>query len=729
MLLKTLVVSGLCLYPIITSSQSSDSNSSAPNPSDSIVINHYFPQIEVVGRRPELLARIPGSATVVDLEHLQMMSPLNGNEVFKQMSGVNVVDEEGAGLRLNIGVRGLDPDRSRTVLIMEDGVPVSLAPYGEPEMYYTPSMDRMVGVEVIKGSGSILFGPQTIGGVINYITADPPIDSFTTVRTSGGFGGYYNANFTYGSSFGNNNGLILGLWRKKADKLGTTSFSITDLTSKIKLNLSPKTSLGLKFSVYDEVSNSTYIGITQSMFNQGNHFNIIAPNDELQIRRLNVSATHNYFVNSETLLKTTAFFYTTKRDWRRQNFSRTPTSNPTHIVGDTQIPGGAIYFQNSTGNRNRQFEVFGVEPRLTHSLNLFGFLHEIETGYRFLYEKTDEQRIDGKTATALSGDLKEDEIRSGIANSFFIQDRIFITNKLTTTVGARIELFSYDRNIFRLNNKDTSIVNNNSITAFIPGIGFNYLLSETNIIFAGIHKGFAPPRVKDAITNGGLALNLDAETSMNYEVGFRLQPTSVVAFDFTVFYMPFENQIIPVSESSGGTGTGLVNGGKTLHYGFESNILVNVGQFILPTNYLLQVGNQMTYSIAKFANDRYKTVNGSAINITGNKLPYAPEWTLNTNLNLTIPLGLQFQVNHSFVSEQFSDELNTVYPIPNGEAGLIPSYSIWNSTAKYTFKEMNLSVFVSIKNILDERYIASRRPQGIKVGIPQTVTFGVDIKL
>jgi len=88
------------------------------------------------------------------------------------VTGLHAVDEEGIGLRLNLGVRGLNPDRSRNILMLEDGVPISLAPYGEPEMYYTPSIDRMARLEVLKGSGSILFGPQTIGGVINYITPD-----------------------------------------------------------------------------------------------------------------------------------------------------------------------------------------------------------------------------------------------------------------------------------------------------------------------------------------------------------------------------------------------------------------------------------------------------------------------------------------------------------------------------------------------------------------------------
>lgn len=137
-----------------------------------------FPQVDVIGRKPALVNQIPGSAIIITEVSLNNDKPFSGNEMFKKVTGINVVDEEGAGLRANIGIRGLDPDRSRNVLIMEDGVPIALAPYGEPEMYYTPAIDRMKSIEVLKGSGSILYGPQTIGGVINYITYDPPAFEF-----------------------------------------------------------------------------------------------------------------------------------------------------------------------------------------------------------------------------------------------------------------------------------------------------------------------------------------------------------------------------------------------------------------------------------------------------------------------------------------------------------------------------------------------------------------------
>src|SRR3970040_2168543 len=153
--------------------QDDEKKSSSAQP-DTLIKTYDFPQIDVIGRTPAIINRIPGSETLISPSLMVNTQPLTGNEVLRKVIGVHVVDEEGIGLRTNIGIRGLDPDRSRTVLMLEDGVPIALAPYGEPEMYYTPAIDRMKSIEVLKGSGSILFGPQTIGGVINYITPSIP---------------------------------------------------------------------------------------------------------------------------------------------------------------------------------------------------------------------------------------------------------------------------------------------------------------------------------------------------------------------------------------------------------------------------------------------------------------------------------------------------------------------------------------------------------------------------
>ena len=72
---------------------------------------------------------------------------------------MNVRDEVLSGVVPNIGIRGLNPDRSEKLLILEDGVPAGLAPYSVNAAYYVPPIERMARVELLKGSGQILYGP------------------------------------------------------------------------------------------------------------------------------------------------------------------------------------------------------------------------------------------------------------------------------------------------------------------------------------------------------------------------------------------------------------------------------------------------------------------------------------------------------------------------------------------------------------------------------------------
>jgi len=697
--------------------------------SDSTFIKmNYFPQVDVIGRKPALINRIPGSANIITETSIKNSKPITGNEMFKKVTGLNVVDEEGVGLRANIGIRGLDPDRSRNVLMMEDGVPIALAPYGEPEMYYTPAIDRMKSIEVLKGSGSILYGPQTVGGVINFITHDPPLDPALSLSLRGGDGGYFNGQAAYGTTV-DNVGFQLGYLHKQADRIGITRFDINDLTAKLRFQTSENSRIGIKLAFYDENSNSTYVGLTSSMYDNGEYYSIIAPNDELDVRRYSASLTHDYFFSESAFLRTTVYGYTTTRNWLRQDFSRTPTSNMTGVVfGDTTVSRGAIYMRNSTGNRNRQFEVAGVEPRFSYNYNIGNLKNELESGFRFHYERAFEQRIDGQSADAKSGNLREDEIRTGYAESIFAQNRFFISSNFTVIPGIRLENFHYERDIFRIAYKDTSVTNNDNLFTPIPGIGVNYNFNDDYSIFAGVHRGYAPPRIKDAITNDGTSLNLDAELSWNYEAGIRASFASPIYFELTGFLMDFSNQVIPVSVSSGGSGTGLVNGGETMHVGAEAGIRFDISQ-LLRTNYIISLSAYSTYVNSTYSNDRFITVGSETINVKDNKLPYAPEFTFTGSLDFKTPFGLGIYLSTTYVKEQFTDELNTIEEAPSGETGQMPSFITADLTASYLITGLNSSVYFSVKNLMDERYIASRRPQGIKVGIPRFISAGVELSL
>lgn len=714
---------------------------------------HLLEQVEVTGSRIGILRYLPGSAKSLSAEELKATSPLSGNEMLRQITGVHVVEEEGAGLRVNIGVRGLDPDRSRNVLVLEDGIPVALGPYGEPEMYYTPSIDRMRGVEVLKGSGSILYGPQTIGGVINYITSDPPSESKGFASVSGGEGGYFTGRLSYGNTFGNT-GFQIGYLRRQAESLGTAAFGLNEINSKLRFQASPRSNVMIKIGVYDEESNSTYVGLTQAMYNnrEGDYLRL-APDDNLDIRRYSIGIRHDFMISDRLLLNTTAYGYTTTRNWKRQDFTGNPgAGNLTGVVwGDESLPGGAIFMRNGTGNRNRQFEVAGLEPRVRYRFQTGGTDNVLDGGVRILYERAFEQRVNGTNADAVSGVLHNDEIRTGYALSSWVQNRFITGERLSFTAGLRTEMLDYERHILRSKSIDVNFRNRTYTSSIIPGAGVNYNVNNDNGLFAGVHKGFAPPRIKDAISSDGVDQELKAENSWNYELGARTDFFDLVGLDVTAFFMDFSNQVIPVSESSGGAGSGYINGGRTSHRGIETELGLNIsGMAGIPGN--LSVNLNTTFVESVFSGDRFvvqkiasDTGEKVYVNIKGNKTPYAPGIIASGFIHYDNTSGFGFRLMGQYTGRQYTDVLNTgdtgdwllvamddpgheyIQATANGRLGELPQFFIMNVSAWYDIGN-SLRLNLGIKNMLDERYIVSRRPQGIRAGLPRLFTAGLSYR-
>ncbi|MEY3194926.1 MAG: hypothetical protein RIQ78_1023, partial [Bacteroidota bacterium] len=438
-------LSGLLLFCII---RIGSVFSQSPMNTDS-TRQQEIPEVTVLTKKDRLLSGVPGSAFYLPTEQLMRMAPFSGNEVLKQIPGVHVADEEGLGLRANIGIRGLDPDRSTSVLILEDGIPVQLNPYGEPELYYTPSMDRMSAIEMVKGSGQIMFGPRTIGGVINYITADPPAQPETKVALRGGSGGFLAAQLGYGSTYGNI-GIRLQYDHKRADKIGVTGVETHDFTAKLRFVLGEKSSVGLKIQLYDEWSNATYLGINQSMFERKDYYSIMAPDDQLNVRRYAISTTHKYLINKNLKLITSGYTYTTDRNWRRQLFSGNPSAPLlTGVVwGDSSTANGAVYMQSQTLHRNRSFRVGGVESHLVWTYNINKMAHQLDAGVRYLSEGVVEQELLGSSPRAIAGVLVRNEKRPGYAMSGFLQNKFVLTDRWSVTAGVRLEDYHFERGVY-----------------------------------------------------------------------------------------------------------------------------------------------------------------------------------------------------------------------------------------------------------------------------------------
>jgi Fe(3+) dicitrate transport protein len=375
-----------------------------------------------------------------------------------------------------------------------------------------------------------------------------------------------------------------------------------------------------------------------------------------------------------------------------------------------------------------------MESKLNHEYLFLNRASEVKAGVRYLAEKAFEQRKNGKKYDAKSGDLVEDEIRTGNALSAFVHNQISLTSKVILTAGVRLENYNYNRNIlrntFRINNVnrivDTNLIAENSIMTIIPGAGLNFNIKPNNTIFAGVHKGFSPPRLKDAITAQGVVYQLDAEESWNYELGTRGTFRQFLTYELTGFYMQFENQIIPVSESSGGTGSGLVNGGQTIHQGIEASYKLNIFNMLRSkSRSKLHFQNNLSFVKAYYNKDRFINSGSEKINIKNNYTPYAPKYFHSASLNYELPVGLGFVANASFTGEQFGDEINSITPSSDGREGMIEAFKVFDANVYYRIKKINAQLSGSVKNLTNERYIASRRPQGIRVGLPRiaVVTF------
>jgi Fe(3+) dicitrate transport protein len=680
-----------------------------------------IPIIEIIGERIEQIQRIPGSALVIPETRLAQINPTNANEVFRSVPGINVRDEEGQGLRPNIGIRGLDPTRSRKVLMLEDGVPIALAPYGEPELYYNPPIDRMKRVEILKGSGSILFGPQTVGGVINYITRQPPRVPTFSARLQAGSNSYLSGLFSYGGTW-QNIGIETMYLRKQGDGFRDHSrFGIHDFTTQFALGLSPSSRLGIKVNVYDETSQSSYLGLTQGMFEQDPYQNP-AVYDKMDIRRYSVSASHQYIIGHDLLVTTTLYANNSNRNWRRQDYDREDRGRDyERIVGNTEIPGGALYMRNSTGNRNREFTVYGLEPRFQISHSLFRMKNELDLGSRVHFEDMHILRIDGSNSTALSGSIREDELRNTHAVSGFAQNRFIVNSHLTATAGIRLEYFDFKRRFRRDlvegELTDIDVRGRTHSVEVIPGFGITVQPTESLTLFTGLHRGFSPPRVQDAIDNAGRDVELDAERSWNYELGMRTTPADWLFGEMTFYYMNFQNQIIPASEA-GGIDTRLINAGETTHRGIESTLGIDLG-LLADQVFQFTVEGSFTLSDASFASGVY----------AGNRLPHAPEMIYSIAFTFKSPAGINVRLAGVHTDEQYSDRANTRESSYDGEIGLIDAYTVWDLSVRYSLPWINASMFGTVKNIFNKVYIASRAPRGIFPGPFRQVNLGMQWEL
>ncbi|MEO7673093.1 MAG: TonB-dependent receptor plug domain-containing protein [Pyrinomonadaceae bacterium] len=666
---------------------------------------------------PESLTEIPGSIERIDAQILENSRVFNFSEALRKVSGVNVRDEEGFGLRPNIGIRGTNPTRSTKVLLLEDGLPLSYAPYGDNASYYHPPIERYESIEVLKGSGQIAYGPQTIAGVVNYITPNPPAMPTFNFKLEGGNRSFLNGAAGFGGTFGKV-GTILNFNHKQGDgSRENTSFKLYDFSNKSIYQINSRNILTAKFTFFREDSNLTYTGATEAEFAANPRSNIFK-NDFFYGRRIGFSVQHTAILTSKINLTTNFYSNYFSRDWWRQTSNSGQRPNRLNLDPDCL---SLANLNTTCGNegRLRDYLTSGIEPRLTANFNLGAVRNELNIGFRVHSEDQERIQKNGDLPNSRDGVVAENNERKALAQSGFIQHR-FIWNDFAFTPGVRFERIEY-RRTNRLANGGTGASGETTITEVIPGFGVAYSGLRNTTIFAGVHRGFSPPRVEDVVTNAGGVVDLASELSWNYEIGMRTRPFRGVELSSALFRNAYENQIVAASIAGGAAFT---NGGKTLQQGFEFTGQVDSGAIF---HSLHNVYFRTAYTFlpsAEFRGERLSSITSvatlnvycpaglrrstTACSITGNRLPYTPRTLLTSSLGYSHPVGIDAFVENVYVGRQFGDDLNAVNPSPNAQLGPIPAQIYWNATANYKVEKWRTTFFVTAKNIFDRTFIVDR---------------------
>ncbi|MDP3288586.1 MAG: TonB-dependent receptor, partial [Methyloversatilis sp.] len=289
------------------------------------------------------------------------------------------------------------------------------------------------------------------------------------------------------------------------------------------------------------------------------------------------------------------------------------------------------------------------------------------------------------------------------AKSYYFQNT-FYAGDFAITPGVRYEDVRIKTDVRRAegqpqDNPESYL--NNSQSKVIPGFGIAWNGIDNTTVFAGVHKGFAPPRPdRDIEAPGGantaVVSRTKPEESTNWELGVRSKYFKGIGLESTLFHTDFDEIVI---QDNGR----FFNGGESQQTGLEMAGRIDFGQIYNTTHNVYVTASWTHLFTAKFKKDV------ASENISsGNRLPYAPKHLLSVAVGYQNPLGFDARLGADRVSEQFVDGENTTVEVESGQEGTIPSYTVFNATMNFRPQGSKTSYFLSAYNLTDREYLVSR---------------------
>lgn len=690
----------------------------------------------VKGILPEKLEAVPGSFDIVDEKKLEEKRPFSIKEALSEVPGINIVQsEDPIGLALNIGVRGMDPRRTSRTLLMEDGVPLFLAPYGDPSAHYATPMEMLERIEVVKGSGQILYGPQTVGGMINFVTKPVPRNGFAGSLTGViGNNDYKSAHVSLGT--GNETGgfMVDGLKRTGDGIRDNHKFDVEMLTFKGELKLTEQQSLIAKVSRYEEQSNVSETGLGLLEYNEDKFQAPTGKKDQFFHERTAVHLKHIFDITPDAKLSTQAYYTYSNRASRRLLSSDDDVGGI--LSGRSRISSNGTALAATEANANladgawrpRQYKVWGFEPRLDFKHTLFGLDSDAVVGFRYHEEDITRRKYEFEGGplslndTIAVGEFDERIKNKVEAKSYYLQNT-FYTGDWSITPGLRYEDYTIKTSVQTADDGFAS--GKKSPNELLPGIGLAWNGISNTTFFTGVHRGFAPPRPdRDLVDN--VVDRTTAELSTNYELGFRSKYYKGINVASTLFYTDFDDIVV----KSGADGQ-FANAGKAEMAGLEIAGRVDFGTiYDTPHNFYVTGSYTNTFT-AKLKNDITDAGEFEGGANKGARLAYAPKHVASLNFGYSHPVGINARIGADYVSIQKADlwtrnpgddEITEV----SGLLGDIPSYTLLNASVNFRPVGSKITYFANATNLADKEYLASR-VDGMAVGRSRQVFAGVKV--
>lgn len=626
-----------------------------------------------------------------------------GRQLFAKIPGVFVYDMDGSGNQVNISTRGLDPHRSWEFNVRQNGVMINSDIYGYPASHYSPPIESVQKVELVRGTAGLQYGAQ-FGGMINYVTKMPDSSkaiSYEGNQTAGSYGlmSSYNAlsgkkgKFSYYAYYYKR---VSDGYRKNARSDAEAQF--------VALRYQFLTNLVLKA----ELGRSTYLfqipgALTDAMFLK----------DPRQATRSRNYFNPDIYVPSITL------------DWQinettKLNFISSAvlgSRNSVQFLAFADVPDAIDPATNQYKNRQvdiDNFNSYTSELRLVKDFKLGIMPNTFTSGIRYINNDLHRRQL-GKGTTgsdfdlAITGDFGRDLHFKTQNIAFFAENLFRLSQKLSFSAGVRIEKGTTDMS-GKISYLEAAKIPT-SIKHSFPLFGLNaqYKFNQQNNFYVGFSQAYRPVIFADIIPASALEradANIKDSYGINAEMGIRGKHKNWLAYDLSAFLLNYNNRIGSIAMSEGTQVYILrTNMGNSQTKGIE---LFSEVTLLNNAQAKLSIFTATSYFDAKYTKGTV-VLNNENKNIKGNRLETVPKWISRNGLNFAYK-RFNATLQYSYVAASYSDALNTQTPSANGAKGLVPAYTLidFNGTLRIA---KQLSLKLGINNLTNEQYF-TKRPTG-----------------